>query len=200
MNVALMNKRRAYSMAVRGERAAATRQRILDAAREQFDLRSADFTLDTVASTAGVSVQTVLRAFGSKHGLVLAAIGTDRSEVPHIAELPVSIGEAVALVVDDYERIGDRVIWMLAAEHRIAGFTEIADEGRRRHRDWVEAVFADDLASLDPAHRDEMLAALLVAVDVSTWKLLRRDLGLDRESTESTIERLVRGALTDKGE
>ena len=185
MNVALMNKRRAYSMAVRGERAAATRQRILDAAREQFDLRSADFTLDTVASTAGVSVQTVLRAFGSKHGLVLAAIGTDRSEVPHIAELPVSIGEAVALVVDDYERIGD---------------LGEAGEGRRRHRDWVEAVFADDLASLDPAHRDEMLAALLVAVDMSTLKLLRRDLGLDRESTESTIERLVRGALTDKGE
>ena len=68
-------------MAVRGEQAAATRSRILDAARAQFDLRSSDFTLDTVATAAGVSVQTVLRAFGSKHGLVIAAIGTDRAEL-----------------------------------------------------------------------------------------------------------------------
>ena len=195
-----MNSRRGYSMAVRGEQAAATRARILDAARAQFDLRSTDFTLDTVATAAGVSVQTVLRAFGNKHGLVLAAIGTDRAEVPEPVEIPASVGEAIRKIVDDYEAIGDRVLWMLAAEHRIDGFDEIADEGRRRHRAWVDAVFADHLGRRRTAEREALLTALLVPLDVYTWKLLRRDLGLDRETSESIIERLVRGVLGDQSD
>jgi hypothetical protein len=84
---------------------------------------------------------------------------------------------------------------MLAAEHRIAGFDAIADEGRRRHRAWVEAVFADQLDARSGAEREALLIALLVPLDVYTWKLLRRDLGLDRRATESIIERLVRGVL-----
>jgi len=187
-------------MAVRGEQAAATRARIIEAARAQFDLRSTDFTLDTVATAAGVSVQTILRTFGSKHGLVLAAIGTDRADVPDPVEIPASIGEAISKIVDDYEDIGDRVLWMLAAEHRIDGFGEIADEGRRRHRAWVEAVFADHLPRRRTAARDALLAALLVPLDVYTWKLLRRDLGLDRRTTEAIIERLVRGVLDDRSD
>lgn len=187
-------------MAVRGEQAAATRARIIDAARAQFDLRSTDFTLDTVATAAGVSVQTVLRAFGNKHGLVLAAIGTDRAEVPGPVEIPASVGDAIRKIVDDYEDIGDRVLWMLAAEHRIAGFGEIADEGRRRHRAWVEAVFADCLPRRGTDERDALLTALLVPLDVYTWKLLRRDLGLDRRTTEAIIESLVRGVLNDQSD
>jgi hypothetical protein len=38
---------------------------------------------------------------------------------------------------DDYEVIGDRVIRMLAEEHRIAGFAEVAATGRLMHRRWV---------------------------------------------------------------
>ena len=187
-------------MAVRGQKAEATRQRILEAARDQFDLRRSGFTLDQVAATAGVSVQTILRSFGSKEGLVFEAIGTFRSEVPDRSTVPASIAEAVALVVDDYEVIGDRVVWMLAEEHRVSGFLEVAAEGRQRHRAWVEAAFADWLADVPPAAREPSVLALLGALDVYVWKLYRRDLGLDRAATEAVMEHLVRGALTvDEG-
>jgi len=191
-----MNATRGYSMAVRGQKAEATRQRILEAARDQFDVRRSGFTLDQVAAAAGVSVQTVLRAFDSKEGLVLEAIGTFRSEVPDRSTVPTSVAEAVALVVADYEVIGDRVIWMLAEEHRVNGFAEAAAEGRQRHRAWVEAAFARWLAELRPAAREPSVLALLGALDVYVWKLYRRDLDLSRSETEAVMERLVQGALT----
>jgi len=193
-----MNERRGYSMAVRGPRAAATRERILATARELFDSRSTDFTLEGVAAAAGVSVQTVLRAFGNKEHLVIAAIGTVRDTVPEPDERPRSIHDAVERLVDDYEEIGDRVILVLAEEHRIVAFAAVAAEGRERHRQWVSAVFADELSAHRGAPRDETMAALLVPTDVYTWKLLRRDLGLDRDATAAVIERLVRGVL-DRG-
>jgi len=88
---------------------------------------------------------------------------------------------------------------MLAEEHRIPGFAEVASEGRQRHRAWVKAVFAEQLAMHPRADREEVLVALLVAVDVYTWKLVRRDLGLDRKASEAVVERLIRSVLLNKG-
>jgi AcrR family transcriptional regulator len=196
-----MNVKRSYSMDVRGRQAAATRQRILGATQELFATKSTEFTLENVATTAGTSVQTVLRAFGSKEKLILDAIGSVRATVPPRDELPMSVGEAVATLFDDYEVIGDRVVGVLAEEHRIAGLEQVTAEGRDRHRSWVEAVFADQLAHAAPRERRTVLVALLAATDVYVWKLLRRDLGLDRKETQAVVERLVRGAMiNDKGE
>jgi hypothetical protein len=50
-----------------------------------------------------------------------------------------------------------------------------------------------------PAHpaaeRERVLTALIVAMDVYVWKLLRRDLRLDRPAAEAVMVRLVRGDL-----
>jgi AcrR family transcriptional regulator len=193
-----MNSARPYSMAIRGEKAAATRQRILDAARSLFD-DATEITLERVAAVAGTSVQTVLRAYGSKEELVVAAIGSFRVEEP-VPSPPIrSIGEAVRRLFDDYEAIGDRVIRILAAEHQIAAFAEIARSGRERHRTWVKAAFAAGLAKVPSRRREPVLVALLAATDVYLWKLLRRDFGLDRAASEAAVERLVRGALETSG-
>ena len=97
--------RRAYSSEVRTRRAAATRARILEAAQELFVDREHDFTLDRVAKAADVSVQTVLRAFGSREGLVLAAIGTMREREDRATIEPATtIRAAIAALFDDYER------------------------------------------------------------------------------------------------
>ena len=109
-------------------------------------MQSSEFTLDNVAALSGTSVQTVLRAFGNKEALILAAIGTSRADPPTDAQLPSSIGEAVGQLFDDYEEIGDRVIRMLGEEHRIPGFAAAAAEGRERHRDWVRVAFGEHLA------------------------------------------------------
>ena len=195
-----MEGKRPYTSAVRARKAAATRQRIVDAAQELFVDRSSEFTLDRVAAASGVSVQTVLRLFGNKQALTLAAIGTFRqAKEPRYVGPSGSIDGVVARLFDDYEEIGDRVVRMLAEEFRIAGFAEIAAIGRSKHREWVEAAFGERLAALPARRRVIVLTALLAATDVSVWKLLRRDLDLDRTTSESIVRHLTRGALLNKG-
>ncbi|MGE3811601.1 MAG: TetR/AcrR family transcriptional regulator [Candidatus Nanopelagicales bacterium] len=190
-----MNQR-AYSMEVRAARAEETRARIVAVAQEQFADPAADITLEGVAAAAGVSVRTVLRAFGTKEGLVLAAIDTMRADSSRpAADPPESPEDAVRQVFDDYESIGDRVVRMLADEHRIAGFAEVAAEGRERHRAWLAAAFARDLAAYRGRDRSRRLDALVAATDVYLWKLLRRDLGRSRADAERVVVQLVHGAL-----
>jgi AcrR family transcriptional regulator len=185
-------------MTVRGAKAATTRRRILEATREVFAAPSGEFTLEKVATAAGTSVQTVLRAYGNKESLLLEAIGSVRPNQPTLVDPPPSLREAITQLLDDYEEIGDRVIRMLAEEHRIPGFAQVAEEGRSGHRAWVAASFARQLAQQPVAEREHVLVALLAATDVYVWKVLRRDFGLDRKATESIVERLVRGVLTSE--
>jgi AcrR family transcriptional regulator len=198
VNITYMNTRR-YSMATRGRQAEATRERILAAARDLFDAKSSGFTLESVAGAAGVSVQTVLRAFGSKEALIIAAVGTFRGGRSRPVEQAASPEQAVRRLFDDYEEIGDRVVWILAEEHQVAGFAEVTSLGRANHRQWVEQSFEVQLRQHPADELEGVVTALVVAMDVYVWKVLRRDLGLDRPAAEAAMVRLVRGALGTHG-
>jgi AcrR family transcriptional regulator len=190
-----MKSTRSYSMAVRAERAAATKQRIVEAARSLASASPAGFTLDEVAERAGVSVQTVLRIFGTKDALFVATVGSSRSpRVTTVAEAA-DPGSAVAVLFDDYEEIGMRVIGMLAEEHRSPEIARILQAGRADHRGWVENTWAPQLKAFRGAARRKVVLALLAATDVYLWKLLRIDLSLPRAEAEAVIRRLVVGAL-----
>ena len=78
-------------------------------------LVSAD-PLDDVAAEAGVSVQTLLRHFGSRAGLVEAVRRARRSSRRRRgARTPVGdVDAAVRVVLDHYELRGDGVLLMLA--------------------------------------------------------------------------------------
>ncbi len=66
---------RRYSSPLRADRAAETRQRILDHARSRFAAEGlAVPTMADIARAADVSVQTVYAVFGSKAGLLLAIL------------------------------------------------------------------------------------------------------------------------------
>lgn len=191
-----MKSSRPYSMAKRSEQAAATRQRIVDAARGLISSQAPDFTLALVAEAAGTSVQTVLRAFGSKEGLITeTVIGSLSSEYATPAPAPRSVHEAVGQVFDEFEEIGDRLMWMLANEHRVDGLAAVIARGRAIHRERVTSVFADRLAEYGPAERRRVVAALLVATDAYVWKLLRRDLGFGRIAAEAVVERIINGVF-----
>ena len=82
-----VNPRRTYDARRRREQAAQNRMAILDAARDRFlALGYGPTTMATVAADAGVSVETVYKAFGNKAGLVKAvfdvAIVGDDEPVP----------------------------------------------------------------------------------------------------------------------
>jgi AcrR family transcriptional regulator len=189
-----MNSRRPYSMTLRAERASATRQRILEATRSLIPSPSGDFTLEGVAEAAGTSVQTVLRTFGSKNDLIRAAIGSTRLPERRNSSTG-DVKAAVEALFNDYEQIGERVIWMLAEEHRIPELEEVAQNGRDTHRRWLEQTFAPHLKTLRGAPRKRTLLALVAATDIYVWKLLRLDLGVNRTDSEAIVLRLVTGAI-----
>ena len=59
--------------------------------------------------------------------------------------MPGSVHEAVGQVFDEFEENGDRIMWMLANEHRVDGLAAVIARGRAIHRERVTAVFADRL-------------------------------------------------------
>ncbi|GAB3046302.1 hypothetical protein GCM10027052_31250 [Parafrigoribacterium mesophilum] len=183
-------------MVARAASAANTRSRAL---RALVDLSTEKLTIDImlsdVATRAGVSVQTILRHFGSRDGLFDAAVEFAAAEIIEERSAPTGdVPAAVAAIVDHYEVRGDWVIAMLGQELGDARIRRITDLGRQTHRAWVEAVFAPQLNRGDGRRADPDL--LVVATDVYTWKLLRRDRGLDRKSTERSMLQLVEAVLS----
>jgi AcrR family transcriptional regulator len=194
MKEAAPESRRPYRMVARAESAAATGERILDAAVEVFwELPGEQISLDEVARRAGVTVQTVIRRFGGRDALMASAaereaerVGRQRDEAP--------VGDparAVRVLVDHYEAMGDRVLRLLAEEERVPRLREIADRGRLVHREWCARVFAPALAGRAGVERRRRLAQLVAICDVYTWKLLRRDAGLSRRQTELALVELL---------
>ncbi len=184
-------------MARRAAKAAETKARIRDAALALHNERLFDFTLDQVARRAGVTVQTVLRIYGSKDALYLLLMdaSSDRQRRP---SPPGDIPAAVAALCDDYETIGDRVIQYLADELRNPALKPKLDLGRLQHRKWVETVFAPQLGARRDGARQDLLYALIVATDVYSWKLLRRDFALDRAAVERIIAQIVAGLVAGR--
>jgi AcrR family transcriptional regulator len=185
---------RPYRMAARAEAAAATAERILDAAVEMFTERPYDdVSLDLIAAESGVTKRTLLRRFESKESLFGVAMQRAVGEmVAHRDAAPVGdVHGAVANVVGQYERWGTNRLRLLAQEDRIPVVAEWVQGGRAYHWDWVARVFAPQLAGLRGAARKRRVAALVALTDVYTWKLLRRDLGLSRADTERTLIDLI---------
>jgi AcrR family transcriptional regulator len=189
-----METRRSYTMGARARAVEETRRRILGAtAGLAEDRRIAAISLDDVAASAGVSVQTVLRQFGSRSGLLQATRTHVQEAVTEERRSPAGdVDAAVTVVVDHYEARGPAVLLLLAQEAEDPLVRTITDDGRRLHRQWVEDVFAPFGAD------DGLLDLLAVGTDVYTWKLLRLDRGLSRAATEGRMKTLVR-ALLDTG-
>lgn len=185
---------RPYRMRARAEAAAATGERILDAAVAAFYERPvADIALDDVARRAGVSVQTVLRRHGSKDRLLAAAGERESRRISDQRDraVPGDLPGTVRILVDHYEEVGDGVLRMLAGEDASPALRAIVDGGRALHREWCERVFAPTLAARTGVARDRRLAQLIAVTDVFTWKLLRRDRGLSRRQTELALRELL---------
>jgi len=192
-----MKVTRAYEMRTRADTAAQTRERIINATIELGNEKPIlALTLPAIASLAGVSVQTVLRQFGSRDGLLDAATESATSRV--LAERAVNPGDvstAISTLFDHYELRGDGVLLLLGQEHWEPRAADITAAGRRLHRDWVTRVFAPLLTESSAAGQDEIIDLLVVASDVYTWKLLRRDRGLARPEAESRMLRLIGNIL-----
>jgi AcrR family transcriptional regulator len=199
MNIDALASRRPYRMQARAEAAEATRVRILEAAIALHRERYYDeITLQEVANLAGVSLQTVIRRFGSKEGLLSAAsehkspaIAAAREAVPQG-----DIDAVVEVLIPHYEADGDATFRLLSLEERIPAVRQALQYGKDFHRSWIARTFKASLPAPGSPDFERRVALLVAATDLSTWKLLRRDLGLSRMETaramREMLERLIR--------
>lgn len=185
--------RRSYNRKSRADAAQATAARVVD---EFYELMNHawydDISLDRVAKAAGVTVQTVLRHFGSKEGLLIAVREKVQGEVKARRTVePGDITGAIAAVINDYEAAGPMMLRVLAQEDRLEILRAMTDVGRQEHRSWVSASFAPQLAGLTPAEREWRLDGLVTALDLYVWKVLR----IDRERSPPEVARFMRNLV-----
>lgn len=190
-------EKRAYKQGARAEAAEATGRRITDAflARAQtqwFD----EITLESLAQDAGVTVQTLIRRFGGKDGVVDAA--SDGFEVDVLTIRQCERGDvkkAIEVLIADYERAGLLVMRVLMQEDRYAALKRVADKGRAGHRKWLSEVFDPWLEALPAKAREARLDAIVAATDIYLWRLVRVDLGRDVSAYRRLVQQMLAGAL-----
>ncbi|MEP6843047.1 MAG: TetR/AcrR family transcriptional regulator [Pseudolysinimonas sp.] len=190
-----MASERAYSMTNRAAAAAVTRDKILRAVLQlATEKLTVEIVLADVAERSGVAVQTILRHFGTRDALFDEAVSYGASEIVDERATPVGdIPKAVEVIMDHYEGRGDWVVALLRQEASDERIRAITEQGKLIHRAWVLAVFGPQLAQR--AEPELLTDLLVVATDVSCWKLLRRDRGLGRAATERAMRVLVEAIL-----
>lgn len=185
-------------MGRRAEAIQGTRTRIIEAGTKLFMAHYYDeVTLEAVAHEAGVTLPTVLRHFESKDKLFEGVMLSAGGNVPAIRNRvrPGDVEAAVEAIVSSLEIYGDSTMRMRHQSERVDLLGTIDRGGHAWHRDWVGRIFAAYLHT-DAAERRRHVASLAAALDVYTWRLLRRDYGMSRAATTQTLLMLVRGLLS----
>lgn len=183
-------------MTARARATQATGEAILQAAFAAFESQPFDrVTLNEVAAQSGVTIQTVIRRFGSKEQLFEAVAQREGVRIRQTRAAPddADLDTALNALLDHYEEDGDLILHLVAQEHHWAHVGEVVREGRQVHREWVERHCRHALGGAGGPERERRIHAAIAATDLSTWKLLRRDLGLERSEVTAIMGRLVRG-------
>lgn len=193
---------RPYRQVARAAATEETRRRIVDGFHQALQAHwMEEITLDAVAAEAGTTRQTVIRLFGGKEGLLEAVADRTAEGVAARRALPrhPTPDAAARAVVEDYEAIGDMILRLLAQEGRYPLLGTMLNIGRREHRRWVAETFAAALAARPPAAAEALLDQLVVATDVFTWKLLRRDMGRLPAAVIHRVAGMIAGILNEGG-
>lgn len=183
-------------MRARAKSAEETSRRTLDAALDAFSAKSfADVTLQEVAERADVSVQTIIRRFGSKGELFEAVAERERSRVvEHRAvDHSVDLRERLAVLVRHYEAYGETVLRLIEQEDRSPVVARVVSDGRDLHRAWVEDALPEACGTPDAPGRTRRVDAALAATDLFTWRLLRIDVGRSQDDVVDVMLRMVDG-------
>lgn len=191
---------------VQTARAAATERtgtRIADAMLERFaGLPYDQVRLEDVAHDAGVTVQTVLRRFGSKAGLMRTTVERELTRI--VATRASADSDLPAVVIADlvahYESYGALILKVYAEAGVIGTVDDVVAGGRAYHLAWCRHTFEQHLdPSADPATRQRRLAQVTAACDATTWRILRLDSGLDAATTKLALTEMILPLLHPPG-
>ena len=188
---------RPYRQIARARAAADTARRITASFLERMEHSWFDeIRLEDIAQDAGVTVQTVLRRFGSKEGLLAAGQAEIEQNIMQGREVAVGdVAGALDVLIAEYETLGGLVIRLLAQEDRYAPIKATTDLGRAHHRKWVETTFSPWLDRIAGPARTHMLDRLVIAMDIYVWKLLRIDMRRGRKEVRQCMFEMCAEAL-----
>jgi AcrR family transcriptional regulator len=181
-------------MGVRAAAAERTVDRIHGAAFALFRSRPfREVTLQAIADASGVTLQTVLRRFGSKARLFTEATQGQLESVFKGREVgtPGDVPAIVGTLVASYEDMGDLNWRGVSQEDQFPLVKEMFDKARARHRQWIETCFADLIGRTRGDERERRVLLLFATTDFYVWKLYRRDLGMSRALTTARMVDLV---------
>ena len=191
---------RPYRQVARAEAQELTRDALIAAAqREFFAGRWEESSLEAIASSAGVTKQTLLRHFGSKDGLLERALSgvTTRSATSGSARrVLTSPGRSTtcsSTTKGGASELSDSVppMWL-------AAISELGRRARRLHYDWIEHAFGSALARLGVKDRRRRRAALVALCDVHAWWLLSHDLELSRGEVRATLIDAIQSLIPEE--
>lgn len=191
-------------MTARAEETERTGERIVDAMLERFrTMPYANIRLEDVAADADVTIQTVMRRFGNKAGLLVATVQRELGKI--VAARAAIAGASPAAIIDalaeHYEIYGALILKMYSEANLAEGLTEIADRGRAYHVAWCRSAFAPDpqVGIADPARRERRMAQIVAVCDARTWYILRVDSGLSAQQTKRAIYEMLAPLIADVG-
>jgi AcrR family transcriptional regulator len=191
-----MSETRPYKKKARARSEEATGKAILDAAYREFSQELFDrVTLNRIAELSGVTVQTVIRRFSSKEELFRQLALREEKRILEQRNVPEDEGleSAIHALIQHYERDGELVLNFLAQENQIEQIKEITDRGRKIHMKWVETYCRHLLEGETEEERTQNRFAAIAATDLGTWKLLRKDYGMEPDKIAGVMMKLLNG-------
>jgi AcrR family transcriptional regulator len=196
---------RDYCSPRRQEQARQTRERIIAAARERFlALGYTAATMRGIATAAGVAVQTVELAFGTKRELLKAvvdiSIAGDDQPLPVLqrdwarAEPAAGVTEFLAVAGHAVRIVADRVAGLLAVldeaastDDEIAALARQFDEQRATMAGRVVTGIAERAPLRAGLHHDDAVDTIWLLMDPVVFRRLTRDRGWSPEHFQHWI-------------
>lgn len=191
--------KRTYRSKLRAEQTETTRRRILDAARLMFARQGYQgATMDQLAEEAGVAIQTLYAAFGSKLNLAIAVIDEVLASIgiPEMARQAGEIGDAeqtLRYAAHVTRLVSERLIDLeglisVANRHEIA---HVSDRMRERNISGVLATVLDSPRRRQDLSNDEIRDVFLALASLTVYRMLVKEGGWTPERYEHWLGDLL---------
>lgn len=189
----------------RTARSARTREAVVTAFLDLLQEGVLRPTARQVAERAAVSLRSVFQHFDDLESLFAEVADRQIERLQPLwptAPPSAPFAERLAKFVSERSRILEAV----SPVRRAAVLQEPFSEVVARRLNWVReaarvevaAAFAPELAGRAQADREELLAALDVASNWSTWEALRRQHSMSQEAAARTIARMIEALLKER--
>lgn len=192
---------RPYRQVARAQAQQRTRAALIAAAESEFFAgRWEEASLESIAASAHVTKQTLLRHFVSKEGLFEAALerGFEQVRAQRFNAPRRDLAGAVENLLEHYEQWGERAL-RIATAHRVGdAAAKVGLKARQLHYDWVDHAFGSSLGRLSAPARVRRRSALIALCDVHTWWLLSHDLKLSHADVRATLIDAIENLLSEE--